>query len=55
MLELISMFILGVVFASCCWACIMVHSWPCGKDLTDDEIQEMLKWYKDTYGEDDEQ
>ena len=55
MLHLIVMFILGVIFASCCWACVLVHSWNGIKDLTDDEIREMEKWYKDAYGEDDDQ
>lgn len=54
MLQLIAMFILGVIFASCCWACIMVHSWPGIKDITDEEIREMEKWYRENYGEDND-
>ena len=53
MLQLIAMFILGVIFASC-WACIMVHSWQGSNDLTDDEIQEMEKWYRQNYEDDDQ-
>lgn len=52
MLQLIAMFILGVIFASCCWACIMVHSRYGIKDPTDEEIQEMEKWYRENYEED---
>lgn len=54
MLQLIAMFILGVIFASCCWACIMVRSWNDTKDLTDDEIQEMEKWYRENYEKDND-
>ena len=32
----------------------MVHSWQSIKDLTDDEIQEMEKWYRENYEEDDQ-
>ena len=52
MLTLIAMFFLGFLFASCCWACI----WLSSLDRKEDEhIQEMEKWYRDNYGEDDEQ
>lgn len=52
MLTLIAMFFLGFLFASCCWASI----WLSTLDRKEDEhIQEMEKWYRDNYGEDDDQ
>ena len=33
----------------------MVHSWQGIKDLTDEEIQEMEKWYRENYEEDADQ
>ena len=52
MLQLIAMFILGVIFASCCWACIMVHNYSTMDIKEDEHLQEMEKWYRENYEED---
>ena len=51
MLDLLAMFFLGILFSSCCWAGI----WLSSMDRKEDEhLQEMEKWYKDAYEEDDQ-
>lgn len=55
MLQLISMFILGFIFAGCLMAIVVIHNLFAEDDAQDAHLDEMAKWYKGTYGEDDDQ
>lgn len=50
MLELITMFILGFVFAGCLVALFVIHN----IFAEDNDICDMEKWYRENYEEDDQ-
>lgn len=49
MLQLISMFVLGFIFAGCLMALFVIHN----LFAEDDRLEEMSNWYKENYEEDD--
>ena len=49
MLQLISMFILGFVFAGCLVALFVIHN----IFAEDDRLEEMSEWYEEEYNSDD--
>ena len=53
MLPLIAMFLLGFMFAGCLMALFVIHNLFAEDDAQDDHLEEMAKWYKESYEEDD--
>jgi hypothetical protein len=49
MLQLISMFILGFVFAGCLMALLVIHN----LFKEDDRLEEMSRWYEEEYPDDE--
>lgn len=49
MLQLIAMFLLGVLFAGCLMALFVIHR----TFAEDDRLEEMSEWYEEEYNSDD--
>lgn len=49
MLQLISMFVLGFVFAVCLVALFVIHN----IFVEDDRLEEMSEWYEEEYNSDE--
>lgn len=49
MLQLISMFVLGFIFAGCLMALFVIHN----LFAEDDHLEEMAKWYEEEYPNDE--
>ncbi len=53
MLQLISMFVLGFVFAGCLVALFVIHNLVAEDDAQDKHLEEMAKWYEEEYHNDE--